>query len=125
MRTLDLERNASPNFNAGPQQAFASRRAPRSDGCTLGRLPNEVDPGRGGVTAATLDSKSSAREGVRVQLPPPVPLKSERHPERDRWGAKEPIIRSSFGRTGRSADAARSRSSRGGAAVLLFAEPFE
>src|SRR2546425_3070815 len=31
-------------------------------------------PGRGGVTAATLDSKSSAREGVRVQLPPPVPF---------------------------------------------------
>jgi hypothetical protein len=30
--------------------------------------------GRGGVTAATLDSKSSAREGVRVQLPPPVPF---------------------------------------------------
>jgi hypothetical protein len=32
------------------------------------------DKGRGGVTAATLDSKSSAREGVRVQLPPPVPF---------------------------------------------------
>jgi hypothetical protein len=29
--------------------------------------------GRGGVTAAALDSKSSAREGVRVRFPPPVP----------------------------------------------------
>ena len=29
--------------------------------------------GRGGVTAAARDSKSRAREGVRVQLPPPVP----------------------------------------------------
>src|SRR5262245_40812514 len=32
------------------------------------------DSGRGGVTAATPDSKSGARKGVRVQLPPPVPF---------------------------------------------------
>src|SRR6185369_8899772 len=42
-------------------------------GCTLCGS-RRSDPGRGGVTAATLDSKSSAREGVRVQLPPPVPF---------------------------------------------------
>src|SRR5262247_2598615 len=43
-------------------------------GCTLTRPGIHEEPGRGGVTAATLDSKSSAREGVRVQLPPPVPF---------------------------------------------------
>jgi hypothetical protein len=36
--------------------------------------PNDIGGlRRGGVTAAALDSKSSARKGVRVQLPPPVP----------------------------------------------------
>src|SRR5215470_3203797 len=59
---------------------WAVRRGDRSDdresgGCTLTRPGTcRGDPGRGGVTAATLDSKSSAREGVRVQLPPPVPF---------------------------------------------------
>src|SRR5262245_3981862 len=68
---------------AARRDSLARRVVPRCDqrvdresgGCTLTRPgTRKRDAGRGGVTAATLDSKSSAREGVRVQLPPPVPF---------------------------------------------------
>ena len=41
---------------------------------TVGPGGTVEDRGRSGVTAATLDSKSSARKGVRVRIPPPAPF---------------------------------------------------